>query len=420
MAKIDPKEIIKQKTDRIEKAIRLEKPDRVPFCTILGINAFQASYAGYSLADVSLDPAKFSDSMVKLAEDFDRDLVMGTPGLRNSVTLTMVDDHPELVPAVELMTGQLHQILQDNFTKWPGIELAEDVPPQFIGGKFLEADEYDQFIENPKKCINEVIFPRAYRSLSNPNSGNGYGALIKWGQEMTKRTAAMSLGSMKLRELGYPKARITTGLNPYDFVADFIRNFDQAIMDFHRVPEKIEAAAEAVLPYMLKYIEVTTAIPPESEQDYDILSPIVSYPLHLNEFLNHKFYDNYYWPMMKKLLEADFEAGRIPLILFEGDHTPHLETILDLPKGKIIACFERPDWNKVAEIVKGHQCVMGGLSTSLMVTGTPQDIEEQIKETVELFDGEGFILSFSHCSLSKEAKVENMKAAVKTVRNLKL
>lgn len=420
MAKTNPKEIIKQKVDRIEKAVRLEKPDRIPFITILGINAFQAAYAGYTMAEVSLEPAKFADSMVKLGEDFDRDLALGTPGLRNSLTITMAEEHPELVPAVESMTGQLHQIVQDTFTKWPGIELEEDVTPQFIGGKFLEADEYDLFIDDPVKCINEVIIPRAYRSMANPKSSTAYGALIKWGLELKDRVAALASASNRLRELGFPKVKVTTALNPYDFVADFVRNFDQAILDFRRCPEKIEAAAEAILPYMLKYIEATTGIPPEAQQDFDMASPIVSYPLHLNEFLHPKFYNKYYWPMMKKLLEADIAAGRIPLVLFEGDHTPHLETLLDLPKGKIIACFERPDWNKVAEIVKGHQCVMGGLSTSLMITGTPHDIEAKIKEMAELFDGEGFILSFSHCSLSGETKVENMRAAVDTVKNLKL
>ena len=48
------------------------------------------------------------------------------------------------------------------------------------------------------------------------------------------------------------------------------------------------------------------------------------------------------------------------LIFFEGTtlHTwKHSWSCL----GKIIAYFERPDWNEVAKVLKGHQCVMGAL-----------------------------------------------------------
>ena len=41
------------------------------------------------------------------------------------------------------MTAPMHDILQDNYTRWPGRELGDDIAPQFIGGKFLEIDEYD-------------------------------------------------------------------------------------------------------------------------------------------------------------------------------------------------------------------------------------------------------------------------------------
>lgn len=410
--------ILNRRKDRIEKAINLNKGDRVPFCTILGVNAFQANYAGFTTAELSNDSSKFGQSKIKLAKDFDIDMPLGTPGLRNTLLITMAEDYPDLVPAVEVMTGRFHSVLQDRFTKWPGQELDETASPQFNGGSFLEADEYDIFIENPKKCINEKIIPRAYRSLEIANSGVAYGALIKWGKELVMHGAAMQNTAAELRSLGYPQYPMTTAVNPYDFIADFVRDFDQAILDFFRMPEKIEAAAEAILPYMLKYIEVTTSIPTELMQNFDIHSPIVSYPLHLNEFLNKKFYNNYYWPMMKKMLDIDIAAGRIPLILFEGDHTPHLESLLDLPDGKIIAQFERSNWSKVVEVVKGRQCVMGGIPTSLMVTGSQKDVEVHVKKMIDMFDGGlGFILSFSHYSMPGEAKVENMRAVTETINN---
>ncbi len=416
MLENDINKIINQRKERIEKTINLGKADRVPFCTILGINAFQAKYAGYTTADLSNDPSKFGLSKIKLVKDFDIDMPFGTPGQNNTIAITLGDDYQDLIPSIVVLTGGMHRILQDKFTKWPGQELDQNSVPQFVGKEFLEFDEYDEFIANPKKFINQKIIPRAYRSLENTASGTAYGALIKWGKELMIFNSAMQMTRTELRALGFPQIITVNANNPYDFIADFVRDFNQAILDFHRNPEKIEAAAEAMLPYIMKFIEKATSLPPEIMAKFDIQTPLVIYPLHLNSFLNRKFYNKYYWPMMKKLITADIKSGRVPLILFEGDHTPHLETLLDIPDGKIIAHFERPNWSKVAEVLKGRQCVMGGIPASLMVTGTPQDVEEKVREMIELFDGgKGFILSFSHYSLPGDTKVENMRAVVNSL-----
>ncbi len=418
MPKLDAQELRKQKAERFQKAIRLEKPDRTPFCFLLGISAFLSNNAGYSVADISHDYDKFFRAMIKFAEDFDHDWGFAFPGLANQVTITFIEDHPEIAPSVGLMTAPMHDILQDNYTRWPGRELGDDIAPQFIGGKFLEIDEYDLLIEDPKKCLNEVVLPRAYRSLAKSDSAEAYGALIKWGMEVSRFGAAMGAAFVELSNIGYPLAPVSTCNNPYDLIADFIRHFDNTIMDFHRAPDKLKQAAEAILPFSLKFVDISTKVPPEMKQMYDIESPLVFYPLHLNEFLHPKLYREYYWPLLKKLIEADVEAGRVPLIFFEGDHTPHLETFLDLPKGKIIAYFERPDWNEVAKVLKGHQCAMGALPPSLLISGTPQKVEDHVRRMVDLFDGTGFILSYAQSSLPKEVKAENLTAAVEALRKI--
>ncbi len=418
MSKPDPQELIRQKVERIEKAIRLEKPDRTPLLFMLSNSAFQARYAGYSMAEIAYDYDKFNRSLIKLAQDFDIDCILSNVGVGMLINHTMIDDHPEIAAFLNSITGPMHDILQDKYTRWPGREIDENAPPQFVGGKFLEIDEYDLLIENPKACINEVVLPRAYRSLEKPDSGQAYGAMIKLGMEINRYVGSLVYQGMELKKIGYPQVMLGMCYSPYDLIADFIRHFDNTITDFHRVPEKIQSAAEAILPYSLQYVEMTATIPPELKQAFDFEYPFVIYPLHLNEFLSPKLYQKYYWPTLKKLIDADIEAGRIPWVFCEGDHTHHLETLLDVPQGKIIAYFERPDWNKVSEIVGGHQCVMGGLPPALLITGTPQEVKDHVKKMISLFKDGGLILAPAQASLPKEVKEENLAAVVEAVKEV--
>ncbi len=418
MSNFDPQKLIKERMERMEKTIRLEQTDRTPICFLLGISGFQARHAGYSMADISYDYDKFIKAVVKLAKDFEHDYAFSFPGLANMITHTMIDDHPEVAGLIGLVTGPIHDTLQDKYTKWPGRELDDNAAPQFRGGKFLETDEYQRLIDNPKECINEVILPRAYGCLGKPDSGMAYGAFIKLGMNITRFGAAMAKLGEELRKIGYPQAMMTAVVHPYDLIADFIRHFDNTIMDFYRAPDKLEQAAEAILPYTLKFVDTALTITPELRDAYDFQNPFVFYPQHLNEFLSPELYKKYVWPALKKLIEADIEAGRIPLVFFEGDHTHHLETLLEIPKGKIIAYFERPDWEKVAEVVGGHQCVMGGMPPALLISGTPESVKDHIKKMVDMFEGRGLILSYSQSSLPAEVKEENLKAAVEVIKNL--
>lgn len=61
-------------------------------------------------------------------------------------------------------------------------------------------------IEDPKKCLNEVVLPRAYRSLAKPDSAEAYGALIKWGMEVTRFGAAIGAAVVEAEQHRLPQA----------------------------------------------------------------------------------------------------------------------------------------------------------------------------------------------------------------------
>ncbi|MEM3715561.1 MAG: uroporphyrinogen decarboxylase family protein [Candidatus Bathyarchaeia archaeon] len=139
-------------------------------------------------------------------------------------------------------------------------------------------------------------------------------------------------------------------------------------------------------------------------------------PLHLNEYLSPKIYNEFYWPTLRKIIVDLYGQGIRSLVFFEGWHDPYLETILELPKGWGIAYFEKTDVRKAKRIIGGHTCIMGGISPSLLLEATPEKIKEHVKDLLgEMKPGVGLILSPGVADISKAVPPENLRVLIEAV-----
>jgi hypothetical protein len=77
--------------------------------------------------------------------------------------------------------------------------------------------------------------------------------------------------------------------------------------------------------------------------------------------------------------------------LFEGDYTPRLKFLAQLPPGKVAAHFDRIDRRKFKEVCGDTMCFWGNVQNSLLATGTPQQVKDDIKELVDIM-GDRLIL----------------------------
>jgi len=416
MSKREPEELFKQRLERVERAIMLKEPDRVPiwaFCCFL-----PAKYLGTTYAKIAYDYEEFKKGAIKFASDFDFDTITAANSLDTAIfSLALIEEHPDIAQSVVLITGPMHDILQDRYTKWPGRETSENTYPQFVGGKFMEADEYGKLADDPLTFINETLIPRVCRSLERPSSARAYGTLIKLGMEVAKFGNVTMELVMELRnKLGCPSFPAPMTEAVLDFVGDFMRHPTYTITDLYRVPDEVKSACDSLLPLATKLGIIGGQMASKLKEFYGVHIIPVFIPLHLNALLSPKLYGEFYWPHLKKMIEDLINAGFTPWIFFEGDHTPHLETLRELPKGKIIALFERLDWEKAADIIKGYQCIMGGLPGSLLMGGTPKKVEEHVKNILELMmPGGGFILASAEAS-SLDFKPENLRAAIEAVK----
>jgi uroporphyrinogen-III decarboxylase len=404
MSDIPAEELTKQRWRRIEAAVNLEESDKVP----IELNfdyGFRAKWYGITTYEFFFDYNKALEAIIKTAIDFPTDMppipLIGTGSLLG----TALRDHPDVSGLLSVLTGPIHDILRDKYTKWPGRELPPNTGSfQYIGGEFLKPEEYDAFIKDPIKFIAEVAVPRAHKSLEKPGSAEAIATIARVTLEGIKYFTFVDSLVKRLAEIGYPSLLGSIASVPLDFIGDHLRTIPGILIDLRKVPEKVKEACNALMEITLPQ----RVLAPKS-QGFTLI------PLHLNEYLSPKLYHEFYWPHLKRIINEFYKQGVKCQVAFEGRHDAYLENILELPEKWGIALFEKTDVKKAKKILEGHTCVMGGLPSTLLLNGTPSEIEKYVKDLLkEMMPGGGFILATS-TPVPAETPPENVKAVIRTV-----
>jgi uroporphyrinogen-III decarboxylase len=208
--------------------------------------------------------------------------------------------------------------------------------------------------------------------------------------------------------LGYPLPWGGIAVPAFDCVSDFVRGMHGSMLDMFRNPEKLLALVEMFTPYT---IESAIAMADQAG------SKGVYIPMHRGAagFMSDEQFVKFYWPCVKELFLGLIDAGYTPMPLFEGDYTPRLKFLAQLPPGKIVGHFDKVDRQKAKEMIGNVMCFWGNVPSSLMCTGTAQDVKDDVKALIDLFgDNGGLIIDCSN-GLPDEAKPENVHAMKEAV-----
>lgn len=398
-----PKELLEERRARVEAAINLEEPDRVPYSGLGG--DIIPAFAGITHHEYCYDYEKTREATIKFHKEFpcDWSFASGFTGVGVPPLTLALADKPDLAVTFGI-NGNTHDILGDVCTKYPGRELGENSSPQFIGGTFMEPEEYDQLAQDPVGFTAEVVLPRICKNLRNPRDAAA--TWVRMGMEAVKAAAAGQQLAADMEKIGIPTFPLGFGMVPLDMIGDGYRDFTNVMLDLRRYPDKVKKACDAMLEHI---INIGLSLKPMGAK-------IAFIALHLNEYLSPKLYKDFYWPYLKEIITRYYEEGIKSLVFFEGQHEHHLETILELPRGWGVAYFEKTDVVKAKEVLKDHTCIMGGVPISLIVTGTPAQIDSYVKDLMEkMKPGGGYILCTSVGSAPRETPLENIKALIEAV-----
>ena len=372
---------------RVRDVIELKVPDRVPFT----INLNTSKYCGIPNSAAYYDPIGWKKAMRQITLDFEPD--MCNAGLPTS--------------------GKALEILDVQNRLWPGGPLPPDYEYQFIEKEFMKEDEYDLFLSNPTDFVIRCFLPRMYSSLKPlaelPPLGTmfqGFEGLVPFltspdfieiakslaeaGGEMRKFRETIGDSYEELARLGFP-AFSHLGLSgvggaPFDTVSSFLRGMQGSMIDMYRQPDKLLKACDMILD-----MRIAGAVPANPSQRGN--PKRVGMPLWRGDkfFMSYAQFKKFYWPGLKRALQANIDLGYVPIPFFEAEFGDRLEHLLELPRGKVVASIEYVDIDRAIDILGDHACIFTRIPLSSKVWSLTE-VESYTKELIDKFRGRASLI----------------------------
>lgn len=404
-----------EKVARVEAAIALKEPDRVPMMPSAAL--FPMLNAGYTVAEVIYDISleKMTRSIVKYLEEFDPDCGLGTGTNYAGEGLMLELERPKNM----------------RWAGMPGNIIDINSIQQFIEYPVLLDEEFDEFFSDRTGWMLKKETPRnsgllepfakifqegrfSARNLAAQVSTPEFRAMLEdlWkinelNQEYRKNAEKLN---QTVYEMGYPVFRLGGAAVPFDMYSDFLRGTILSLQDLYDYPEMIERYIEEAIGPQLESIRKMGARP-------DMKGKHVFMALHkgIDGFMSDEHYKNYYWRHLRMIIEEIIKAGMVPYIFCEGKYNTRLDYLTEVTPGKVFYHFEDVDMVVAKSKLKDVACIAGSFNTNLLQFGTPDKVRDEAKRLLDVCaPGGGFI--FATGSGLSHVKKENVEAMFETVR----
>jgi uroporphyrinogen-III decarboxylase len=363
-----PGALYQEKAERIRKAVNLESVDRVP--VVYAGTAFSPRFIGMSIAEYCADleaPLK-----VTLA-------AMDSLGGFDGINSAAVGRITALLPSMWLSR-----------VKVPGRDLPPDSLWQIMEAEVMTHEDYDFIIDKGWMTFLNQYLPR----ISN---------VVEFQEARAWMGANMTRCLDEYRNHGYVPICVSACAPPFEALCGG-RSMSKFLSDLYRIPEKVQAAMDVMLPEMIKY--TIRSAPP------GVSGVWVGGWRTASALMSPRLSDRFVWPYIAKMVEALVGAGLMPVLHWDQNWTRDLIRLQELPAKK---CLLNPDgmtdMRQFKRLVGDRMAMMGDVPAPLFSIGTPADIDRYVRDLVQLFEGKGLILA-PGCDAPINTKPENMKAFV--------
>ena len=372
-----------EKTARVQAAIALKEPDRVPMMPSAAL--FPMLNAGYTVAEVIYDTSleKMTKSIVKYLEDFDPDCGLGTG-------TNYAGEGPML---------ELERPKNMRWAGMPGDIIDRNSIQQFIEYPTLLDDEFDEFFSDR---TGWTLFKQTPRNSDFLNpllrtlQGGRVSARSVAAQVSTPEFKAMLEDLWKLNELnleyrknaakldqtvyemGYPVFRRGGAAVPFDSYSDGLRGTILSLQDLYDHTEEVERYIDEAIGPMLQMIRMQGTMPGAKGKH-------VFMALHkgIDGFMSGEHYRKYYWRHLQMIIEEIIKADMVPYIFCEGRYNTRLDCLTEVTPGKVFYHFEEVNMEVAKSRLKDIACIAGGFNTNLLQFGTPDKVRDEAKKLLD-------------------------------------
>ena len=398
-----------ERDNRVNEAIAMKVPDRVPFQLFVGY--FAGTYCSIPFSSAYYESEKWRAANIKTITELEPDVYWAQTAA---------------------VSGKALELLGPLQMKWPGFGVPANSSHQAIELEPMKAEEYDNFLSDPSDFIVRSYLPKVLESAApmaklppfrSLMSGMG---MARYLAQFTQPEMVEMLGKFRkaaefqaewqtrdvnfheeMEELGFPSYNTPRMMAPapFDMISDFLRGMRGSMLDMFRLPDKLLEACEMLCKQTVSTIK---ALPPPEEGSVKR----VFMALHRGSdgFMSLPQFEKFYWPTLKKVLLALIDAGWTPCPFFEGTWDKRLEYIRELPKGKVLCHFAQTDPHKAKDILGGHLCFMIDVPGFILKAGTVSEVEDHCKNLIDVCGKDGGFIMTATCM--DEASPKNVKAMI--------
>ena len=337
------------------------------------------------------------------------------------------------IPGMTGIPAKAFDILNYKLYAYPGHGLAENnLGYQFREGEYMLADEYDALIRDPSDFWLRTYLPRIFGAfrpfkdfqpltsiieiptanlmpLADPQVRTALKAMIDAGETLAATKEPLADFNMKAIKQGFPLEPMNGMCKaPFDVIGDTLRGTTGLMKDIYRQPAILLKAMDVIADIMIN----TTL---NTARDTKVLS--IFFPLHkgADGWMSQKQFDTFYWPSLKKVMNALINDGILVRLFAEGKFDTRLEKINEFPKGSVSWWFDQTDMFRAKQVLGNSCCIQGNVPSSLLMTGTPAAVKDYCRKLIEVCGrGGGFILSPG--AIVDNPKLENIRVMVEAVR----
>lgn len=400
-----------QKLKRLQDALALKTPDRVPIDISGG--DFMIQRLGYTLAE----------------SNYDESLEI----IKEAATRFMLDFEPDILSGVGLSyagEGRGHEMQGSKTFFIAGMKnskIGPDSMPQFVEFPTLMDEEFDEFKNNYTQWALNKFLPRV-SSVMEPFADfkldlnhRGIGAIVDAFSKPEIRTAIQKLWEIddfykeyrpkaakvtrELAELGFPSLSGGRAVVPFDKYSDTFRGMVLAFVDIFEDEDFVLEFCEKFQKQQLEGLR-------NLNRDGSKNGKQVVMALHKgsDDMMGNNLYRKFYWNHLKQIIDTCAQSGMMANVFCEGEYTNKLEILCEVERCACYYTFDKVDIKKAKETVGKVCCIGGGFPSPLLIYATPDKIEEELKRFLDIAmkDG-GYIFRLSAgINGAKEENVERM------------
>lgn len=366
-------------------------PDRIPIRFFYQEAA--ARYCGVSNQKVSCDYQAAFDVTRRTAQELGNDAVMLNAIWSNYGVAKAASWRYLAVPGVDTEVTNVNQFFE----------------PDREEDQFLQAEEYEEFIEDPTAFIVNTWLPRATHRVKHQNQPVDFDhniALMSGALAFGDYMNAFGGAADKLKyEAGIVSANSGMLKAPLDLMADKFRGYVNTCIDGQENPKQLAKACEALMPHVLA--NALANADPNKEVPITLWAHRGCVP-----FITPEMFDQIFWPTLKPILEELIRLGHQILFYGEGNWEAHYDRLLELPERGIIYHIDRGDPAYAAQKLKPKFAISGGLPYYTLARGSREEVKADLTKLLsQVKEGGGYILDATALMLS-DIQPENLQTAV--------